>query len=166
MTEQTYKYSKKSKDKLKAAHPDLRAVFERAIEITEVDFSIFEVKRTAERQMEYFKHGVSKLDGVTRKSKHQPNEEDGLVYAVDAVPYIMGSLRWEWPPIYIMASAIHQAALELGVRLRWGAVWDRPFTDLGGSPAQLEAAVRAYTLRRYNAGKRVFLDGPHFELLP
>jgi peptidoglycan L-alanyl-D-glutamate endopeptidase CwlK len=102
--------------------------------------------------------GVSK----TMNSKHLP-QPDGWGYAVDLVPYINGKLRWEMRPIYIIAEAVHEAATARGVALRWGAVWDTPFLEL--DRANLEAAVQEYIARRQAAGKKAFIDGPHFELV-
>jgi peptidoglycan L-alanyl-D-glutamate endopeptidase CwlK len=87
--------------------------------------------------------------------------------AVDAVPFINGRPRWEWPPTYHVAAAFQQAAVELGVRLRWGGVWDRVLNDMPPGAIQLEDEVQAFVTRRRRAGvRKVFIDGPHFELKP
>jgi peptidoglycan L-alanyl-D-glutamate endopeptidase CwlK len=156
----SYRFGNTSKENLATCHPDLIRVFERAIQITPQDFMLFEGLRTEARQQKLFKAGASKLDGKIKRSRHQANA-DGVSEAGDAVPYV-GGPRWEWPLIYPMAAAVHTAAAELGVGLRWGGVWDRPFAALEGTPDGLQRAVRAYTLR--HAGPD-FLDGPHFELL-
>lgn len=70
-------------------------------------------------------------------------------------------LRWEWPPIYVIADAVRVAARESGTPLRWGGAWDVDFTASSASPEDL---VAEYVARRKKQGLRAFIDGPHFEL--
>lgn len=144
-----------SRRELQGVHPDLVRVVERAIQITEVDFTVHDGLRTYAEQKEYIRRGVSQ----TANSKHLP-QADGYGHAVDLVPYVNGKLRWEWPPIFQIAEAVRRAAEELGVAIRWGGCWGR----LDGTEASPEELVRAYTEARLRAGKRAFQDGPHFEL--
>ena len=44
-----YKLGKRSRQRLEGVHPDLVKVVERAIEITEIDFTVLEGLRTVER---------------------------------------------------------------------------------------------------------------------
>jgi peptidoglycan L-alanyl-D-glutamate endopeptidase CwlK len=155
----TYSLGSKSRAELQGVHPKLVAVVERAIVLTKQDFSVHDGLRTLAEQKEYVKRGVSK----TMNSMHM-KQPDGFGHAVDLVPYINGQLRWEWRPIYVIASAVHQAAREQSVKLIWGAVWDRAFSDLPGDPKGLEQAVNAYVTRRRGQGKSAFVDGPHYEL--
>lgn len=141
-----------SRAELVGVHPDLVRVVERAIQITRQDFTVHDGLRSVEEQREYVQRGVSK----TMKSKHL----EGL--AVDLVPVINGQARWEWPPIYQIAAAMHAAAAELGVALRWGGVWDRNLNDLPGDSAGLQQAVRDYTARHPGPD---FIDGPHYEIV-
>lgn len=155
-----YHLGLRSRSELKNVHPDLVKVVKRAIKLTEQDFSVHDGIRTLAEQKRYVKRGVSK----TLNSKHL-RQRDGYGHAVDLVPYINGKLRWEWEPIYVIASAMHKAANELGVQLRWGGVWDRVFNDLSANtPKRVRRAVDAYVARRRKAGRRAFIDGPHFEL--
>lgn len=157
----SYALGSASRAELTGVHPRLIAVVERAIALTAQDFSVHDGLRTADEQREYVRQGVSK----TMASKHM-RQGDGFGHAVDLVPFINGKLRWEWKPIYVIASAVHHAAAEQGVALIWGAVWDRAFATLPGDPAGLEAAVNSYVTRRRAMGKSAFIDGPHFELMP
>jgi peptidoglycan L-alanyl-D-glutamate endopeptidase CwlK len=154
-----YSLGTKSRKELEGVHPKLIKVVERAIAISKQDFSVHDGLRTEAEQREYVRRGVSK----TMNSKHRP-QADGFSHAVDLVPYINGQLRWEWKPIYVIASAVHQAAREQGVQLTWGAVWDKAFLSLPCDPEDLEKAVNAYVDRRRKAGKSAFIDGPHFQL--
>lgn len=153
-----YVLGHRSRNELEGVHPRLVAVVERAIEITPVDFAVHDGLRTEDEQREYVERGVSH----TMASKHL-RQADGYGHAVDLVPYINGRLRWEWEPIYQIAGAVWHAAVELGVGLRWGGVWDRPFLAL--DPESFDDHVSEYVARRRAGGRRVFLDGPHFELL-
>lgn len=146
-----YKFSKKSLAKLEGVHPALVEVVHRAIEISKVDFAVFEGLRTKKRQTELVAKGAS----WTMDSRHLTG------HAVDLVPYV-GELRWDWPLCYLIADAMDNAATEIGVQIIWGGVWDRPLTELGDK----EDAVAAYVARRLGQGKKANIDGPHFELSP
>lgn len=146
-----FKLGDKSIKELKGVHPDLVAVVKRAIELTVQDFAVHDGKRTFEEQQGYLKSGASQ----TLDSRHLSG------HAVDLVPYIGGKLRWEWEPIYKIAEAVRTAARELGTPLRWGGAWDVDFTQSDDNPEDL---VADYGARRRKAGKKVFTDGPHFEL--
>lgn len=151
----TYSLGRKSRAELEGVASDLVRVVERAIGITPVDFTVHDGIRTVAEQKRYVAEGVS----WTMRSKHLEGR------AVDLVPWINGKPRWEWPPIYRIAAAMHQAAAELGITLRWGGVWDRNLNDLPGDAAGLEAAVADYVARRKAAGKRASIDGPHYEIV-
>lgn len=149
----------KSKNNLIGVHPIIRGVVLQAITLTTQDFGVYEGLRTIERQREYMKRGVTR----TMNSKHL-KQSDGLGHAVDLVPYIDGSYRWEWKPIYAIAVAVDRAATEQGVadRIRWGGVWDRNMGQYGtNAPSSMEQAVAEYVKRHPGPD---FIDGPHFEL--
>ena len=146
-----YFLGKKSRRELEGVKCPLQRVVIEAIQLTEQDFSVHDGRRTLEEQRSYYRRGVSK----TMKSKHLTGN------AVDLVPYINGKLRWEWDAIYPIAEAMRTAAKKLNVDIRWGGAWDRILTDTDKEPEWL---VEAYAARRRKAGKRVFIDGPHFEL--
>lgn len=149
----TYALGTKSIKNLAGVHPDLARVVKRAIQLTKQDFGVHEGLRTEATQAEYLRRGVTK----TKNSKHL-KQPDGYSHAVDLVPYVNGVLRWEWPLIYPIADAMRAAAVECGVMLRWGGVWDKALNEL---PSGLEGAVHAYSARHPGPD---FLDGPHFEL--
>ena len=147
-----FKLGAASLKELKGVHKDLVAVVKRAIELTVQDFSVHDGNRTLAEQKKYLASGTSQ----TLDSRHLNG------HAVDLVPYINGKLRWEWEPIYKIAEAVRQAAKELNVPIRWGGAWDIDFTESTGSPEDLTAE---YVARRRKKGvKKVFIDGPHFEL--
>lgn len=155
----TYALGAASLAELTGVHPKLVAVVKRSIALTAQDFTVHDGLRTEAEQREYVKRGVSK----TMNSMHR-TQADGYGHAVDLVPFINGQLRWEWKPIYVIAAAVRQAAIEQGLALTWGAVWDRKFADLPADPKGLEQAVNAYVTRRRGLGKSAFIDGPHYEI--
>ena len=154
-----YAFGVTSKMELQGVHPDLVEVAERAIELSTQDFTVHDGLRTAVEQQKLVARGASK----TLDSKHI-KQADGYGHAMDLVPYINGKLRWEWKPIYQIAAAVHQAATELDVELVWGGVWDRTLNSLPADAASLEKEVHAYVRRRFDLGKKAFIDGPHFQL--
>ena len=105
-----YQLGNKSRSKLDGVHPDLVAVVERAIQLTEQDFSVGEGLRSIDRQRELVKSGKSK----TMNSRHLTG------HAVDLFPY---PLSWDWEYFYPIAEAMKQAAKELGVAIEWGGDW-------------------------------------------
>lgn len=157
----TFALGSKSRTNLQGVHPHLVQVVERAIQVTSVDFQVFEGLRTRQRQAKLVAQGASQ----TMDSRHLPGR-DGLGHAVDLVPLIdfdqdgKAELRWDWSLCYKVALAVRVASIELQVPIRWGGVWDRALADL----ADPEDEVAEYVVRRKAIGKKAFLDGPHFEL--
>lgn len=152
-----FKFGKKSEAELKGVHPDLVRVVRRALELSPVDFAVHDGIRTVEEQAEYVRTGVS----WTMNGRHLSG------HAVDLVPYVNGKLRWEWPPIFLIASAMKKAAAEFNQTLIWGGVWDARLEELSDD---LEGEEQAYVQRERDKqialGKKpkVKVDGPHFEL--
>jgi len=114
----SYVLGKRSKKHLIGVHEDLIKVVVRAIEITEVDFTVLEGKRTKERQRKLYTSGAS----TTMNSRHITG------HAVDLGAYVDSSVRWDWPLYYKIADAMKQAAKELDVALEWGGDW-KTFKD-------------------------------------
>jgi len=154
----TYRLGNASLKELEGVHPSLVAVVKRAIMLTTQDFSVHDGLRTLAEQQKLVAAGASK----TMNSMHR-TQPDGFGHAVDLVPYINGKLRWEWPAIYPIATAVRIAAQELGVDIRWGGNWGS-LNAIPADPAAMKRAVDAYTLARKKLGKSAFLDGPHYEL--
>lgn len=108
----------RSRLRLRGVHPDLVKVVERAIQITDVDFTVLEGVRTLERQRVLFKQGASR----TMNSRHLSG------HAVDLGALVEGKVRWDWPLYYKIAAAMKQAAAELSIPLTWGGDW-KSFKD-------------------------------------
>lgn len=114
----TYSLGARSRQRLNGVHPDLVKVVERAIEITEIDFTVLEGLRTKARQAELVRQGASK----TMNSRHLTG------HAVDLGAYVAGQVRWDWPLYHKIAKAVKQAAKDVGVPIEWGGDW-RSFKD-------------------------------------
>lgn len=137
-----HRLSRRSREKLRPAHADLRAVVYRASEILRdvkngsVDFRVGEVQRPLARQVQLYKSGAS----TTMNSRHliaelkENGEWHDRVAAVDLFALVGGKISWDWPLYHVIADAMKQAARELGVALEWGGDWS------------------------------TFKDGPHFQL--
>jgi len=145
-----FSFGEKSLRELEGVDAELVAMVHRALEITEQEFAVHDGLRTKEEQQALVIAGASQ----TLDSKHLSGQ------AVDLVPVINGKLRWEWEPIFVVAKAVREAAKEMGLKIRWGCAWDVNYTNTLDTP---EAVSEAYVARRKAAGKKPFLDGPHFE---
>lgn len=152
----SFQFGQKSIAELSGVHPDLIAVVQLALSLSEVDFAVHDGARSEAEQREYVRTGASK----TMQSLHLP-QRDGYAHAVDLVPYINGKLRWEWNPIYFVAAAMRRAAQELHAHIVWGGCWDQELNSTSDTP---EAMRHGYEERRAAIGKRAFVDGPHFEI--
>ena len=113
-----YQLGAKSKAKLTGVHPDLVKVVNRAIQITDIDFTVLEGLRTVERQRQLVKAGASK----TMNSRHITG------HAVDLAPLLNGAVSWDWPLYHKLAKHVKQAAKDVGVTIEWGGGW-RTFKD-------------------------------------
>lgn len=113
-----YKLGLRSKQRLKGVHPDLVSVVSRAIEISDVDFTVLEGLRSVSRQKELVAKGAS----TTMKSRHLTG------HAVDLGAWVDGSVRWDWPLYHKIADAMLKAAEELEVNVEWGGHW-KSFPD-------------------------------------
>jgi peptidoglycan L-alanyl-D-glutamate endopeptidase CwlK len=164
----SYRLGKGSKSNLVGVSPEMVKLVTECIKITPVDFIILNNGglRTASMQNALYKRGASKLNGRSRKSKHQ-KQPSGFGEAVDLVPYVNGP-RWEWPLIYPIAGIMAALSKKHNIDIRWGGVWDRELDDfIGGErdPKKLadimRKEVRDYTIRHPGPD---FIDGPHYEL--
>ena len=110
-----YTLGPRSRKNLEGVHTDLQRVVERAIEITDKDFTVIEGLRSKSRQRKLVNDGKSK----TMNSRHLTG------HAVDIAPW---PISWDWDEFYPIADAMKEAADELGVDLEWGGDW-KSFPD-------------------------------------
>jgi peptidoglycan L-alanyl-D-glutamate endopeptidase CwlK len=108
----------KSLLKLDGVHEALVAVVKRAIQISEVDFTVTEGLRSKKRQAELVAAGASK----TMNSRHLTG------HAVDLAALLGGKVDWSWPLYSKIAAAMKQASTELKTPIVWGGDW-KSFKD-------------------------------------
>jgi peptidoglycan L-alanyl-D-glutamate endopeptidase CwlK len=147
-----FKLSKRSRNNLIGVKPQLVAVVERAIQLTKIDFAVTEGVRTEARQRELVAKGASQ----TMDSRHITGD------AVDLVAFLGNRISWELNLYDDIADAMRLAAIEVNVGLRWGAAWNVP--DVRGWNGTMEQAMNHYVDTRRKAGRRAFIDAPHWEL--
>jgi peptidoglycan L-alanyl-D-glutamate endopeptidase CwlK len=112
-------WSKRSLKALEGIHPDLRRVFDRALQESPLDFVVIEGLRTVERQRQLVRAGASK----TMNSRHITG------HAVDIVPVgPNGKIAFDWPLYHRIAPAVKAAAKAEGVAIVWGGDW-KSFRD-------------------------------------
>lgn len=111
----SFKLGKRSLSNLEGVHPDLVKVVKRAIELTQVDFTVIEGLRTKERQAQLLKEKKT----TTKNSRHLTG------HAVDLAAWVDGTVSWNWDHYYKIAEAVKQAAKELNISIEWGGEWKR-----------------------------------------
>ena len=149
----TFKLSSRSLAKLEGVNPRLQDVVRSAIGRTKVDFGVICGLRTFAEQEELVAKGASQ----TMKSKHLKG------MAVDLMAYCGSRASWELNLYDEIADAMKDAAKEHGLAIRWGAAWTVP--DLQNWDGSAEEAMNSYIDVRRAAGRRPFIDAPHFEAM-
>lgn len=114
----SFKLGKRSLSNLEGVHPDLIKVVIRAIELTQVDFTVIEGLRTKERQAQLLKEKKT----TTMNSRHLTG------HAVDIAAWVDNTISWDWKHYYIIEKAMKQAASELNIPIEWGGDW-KTFKD-------------------------------------
>ena len=151
-----FKLGNRSIAKLEGVDERLQAVVRSAIGSSSQDFSVICGLRTIEEQRKLVAKGASQ----TMKSKHIGGlAVDLMAYEADASP----SGSWELNLYDDLADAVKEAAISLGVPVRWGAAWH--INDIREWDGTMEEAMNAYVDLRRSQGRRPFIDGPHFELM-
>jgi peptidoglycan L-alanyl-D-glutamate endopeptidase CwlK len=113
-----FKFSQRSKDRMKGVHPDLIEVAQLALELSPVDFGVSEGLRNREKQRQMVKKGLS----TTMNSRHLTG------HAIDVYAWVDGTVSWEWPEYKKIAKAFKKAAKKLEVDIDWGGDW-KSFPD-------------------------------------
>jgi len=150
-----FKLSSRSLNKLEGVNEELVKVVHEAISLTKIDFGVTFGLRTLEEQEALFKAGRSQ----TMKSKHLEGR------AVDLVAYVGSDVCWELNVYDDIANAMAEAALNQGVKVRWGAAWHiNDISEWWKDGKTMEDAMNDYIDLRRSQGRRPFIDGPHFEL--
>ncbi|MCP1496210.1 hypothetical protein J2Y86_000917 [Pseudomonas migulae] len=120
-------FSKVSQDRLSTCHPQLQALMNEVIKLT--DILVIEGHRGQEVQDKAFREGKSKLKWPQGKHNSLPS------LAVDIAPY---PLDWsDTPGFHRLAKVVLETAESMGIKIRWGGDWngngsskDEKFLDL------------------------------------
>jgi len=121
-----HKLSNTSKERLETCHPDLILITETAIKACPVDFGVAQGHRSVEQQYEYFLQGKSRIDGKTKKGKHNYNPS----MAEDIYAYVNGKAVWGGASMIFVAAYFTATADRLydegkiTHKIRWGGNWD------------------------------------------
>jgi peptidoglycan L-alanyl-D-glutamate endopeptidase CwlK len=119
-----FNLGQRSRDRLVGVDNRLIKVVERAIELTEIDFTVLEGLRTPERQKQLVNEGFSQ----TLKSKHLTG------HAVDLGALVNGAVSWDKQHYHTIAKAMKKSAEELKINIRWGgdfkSFFDGPHFEL------------------------------------
>lgn len=136
--------SARTQKNLVGVHPKMISVVERAAALSTQPFVVICGVRTPEEQKELYAQGRTKPGNKvtwTLTSNHFVDQKTGFGHAVDIAP---DPIDWSQTSKFdAIAKAMFQAAAELGVKIRWGADWDKD-----GNPRE-----------------RGETDSPHFELV-
>lgn len=113
-------FSGKSEEKLYQCGYGIQAVMRKALAMGIMDFSIIEGHRGEVKQTEYFTSDPPRSKVPWPKGNHNSRPSK----AVDAVPYIDGSLSWNKLHCCVLAGVVLACAKTLSVKIRWGGNWD------------------------------------------
>ena len=106
-------------------HPDLQRIIDVALKCSDVDFVIVEGHRPVSRQQELFKQGLSKIDGVKTKGKHNYNPSMAFdfcvagtdIYDRDHMMYLIG--------VFTSIGKCLKFSGDITHNVRSGANWDQ-----------------------------------------
>ncbi len=117
-----YKFSQGSLNNLKNVDERLVKICNELIKRT--DFTVIEGHRSLERQKELYDKGFSKIDGISKKGKH--NYFPSL--AIDIIPYKKGHNPFDGSKesdimFDNLAKEFKQVAKELNINITWGGDW-------------------------------------------
>ena len=148
-----FRLSPGSRRKLKGVDARLRTVVNRALAITDIDFSVIDGVRTIDEQRDYFNNGLSH----TMDSRHLTG------HAVDLAPWHNGASSFDDDHMFIVAQAMRDAAGVSGVPLRWGGAWH--IHDITQHELMTPKFMNDdYNRIRKSQGRDAFNDLPHFEI--
>ena len=135
-----FRFGKRSKENLDSCHTDLQLIAIEALKVSQVDFTIIEGKRTAERQQMLYDTGKSKVNPksytpevLITKGKHIVNEFREVSFAFDFIASVPGKPKLAFDLTHLMYlvgvfTAVGERLYQEGHishKIRSGANWDR-----------------------------------------
>ena len=122
----SHSFSGRSLELLDTCHEDLRTIAKESIRHSLIDFSIVEGHRSTRRQKMLYEAGMSKIDGIHKKSRHNYSPS----MAFDICAYVNGKYSWRECYLAYLGGVIMAVGSRLAEekkithRLRWGGNWD------------------------------------------
>lgn len=114
----SFMFGRHSLQALETCNERLQRLALKALRRSHMDFAIIEGHRPIERQQRLFAQGATKIDGITRLSKH--NHSPSLAF--DFAPW---PIDWQdTSRFYLVAGGILATANDMGIKIRWGGDWD------------------------------------------
>jgi peptidoglycan LD-endopeptidase CwlK len=105
--------SARSRERLAGVHKDLAHIVHRALQLSAIDFTVLEGRRSIERQTLLYENGATR----TLNSRHLSG------HAVDLGAWVGGGIRWDWPLYETINQAMQLAAAEFCLPVEWGGDW-------------------------------------------
>jgi len=123
-----FKFGKNSLKKLSTCEDDLQLIAHESLKISTVDFGIGEGHRTLKRQKELYDKGYSRIDGISKKGKHNFSPSK----AFDIYVYVSGKPKLAYDKMHLayiggVILTVANKLLNDGLishKVRWGANWD------------------------------------------
>lgn len=126
-----YNFGNRSLSKLETCHSDLQLIMQTAIKRSCIDFGISEGYRSLERQKRLYDDGKSKIDGVSRKGKHNSNPSMACdIFAYHPNIHTRKKIAYNVPTLSFIAGIVVSVSKELKEKglithsIRWGGNWD------------------------------------------
>jgi peptidoglycan L-alanyl-D-glutamate endopeptidase CwlK len=131
-----YKKGKRTIKKLSTADYKFTLLVDEVLKY--MDIGVYESDRTLARQQKMYKKGLSQLDGVKRKSKHQISKKIPKARAIDCFPYEKGHNSFDGSDksklmFYEMNWHFYRASVKLKIPIKQGFLWsfkDSPHQEL------------------------------------
>lgn len=135
-----YTFGQRSTELLAKADLNLQKVFNKAIQLSPIDFGISQTSRTIDEQRQFYREGKSKINpdaydllSLPHKAKHIVTSQFQRAGAIDIFAWIPGktNLMYDVEHLCMIAGVIMSISQEMyqegfiSSRLRWGGNWDR-----------------------------------------
>jgi len=123
-----YQFGKHSKFNLSEVDSRLQDIANQAIKETTIDFGVSDGLRTLQEQQYFFSKGLSRCDGIVKKSRHQSGN------AIDIYAYVAGKASYKYEHMKYLTDLFKKIAKEKQVTISTGIDWkdfpDAPHIEL------------------------------------
>ncbi len=126
-----FEFADSSLKRLKEIHPDLQLICKRVKELSVIDFDISCGYRSEKEQKELYKKGLSQLDGIKHKSKHNyipARAVDIYCYNGSKADYSKEKMKY-MADLFLHVTETLYSKGEITNHLEWGGSW-ADFVDM------------------------------------